>query len=63
MSPAELHLSIGTFEPGMLINGKVVRKWHTTDTTPFYTYNCAYTSICIEFVDGSKMYAQSVRQF
>jgi len=56
------HLTVGTFEPGMLVNGKQVKKWHTTNTVPFYTFNYCYTSVCVEFSDGSKMYVQSVRK-
>jgi hypothetical protein len=45
-------LTAGHFEPGMTVGGRIVRKWHTTDTTARYSFGKAHTSVCIEFTTG-----------
>jgi hypothetical protein len=45
-------LTEGTFEPGMTVGGRVVRKWHTQDTVPHYLGGKTYYRIRIEFTTG-----------
>ena len=47
----------GEILPGKNLGGKEVRKWHLTDTAhKLYSFGWAYRSVCVEFVDGSKLY-------
>jgi hypothetical protein len=56
-------LDAGTFEPGSIVSGKVVRKWHCWDNVPRYSWGNMYRSIKITFVDGTYLYATEVSAF
>jgi hypothetical protein len=56
-------LTAGTFEPGSLVSGKVVAKWHVWDNIPRYSWGNMYRSVKITFVDNTYLYATEVSGF
>jgi hypothetical protein len=55
-------LTAGTFDPGSIVSGKVVSKWHCWDTIERHSGGDTYSSVKITFTDGTYVYATSHRK-
>ena len=54
-------LTAGTFEPGAIVNGKIVASWSAWNTAQRFAFGECHQDVVVRFTDGTKLYATSVR--